>query len=389
MLFDFKEIPGKECYKLLVSTVTPRPIAWVVSQDAKGMLNAAPFSFFNVFSGDPAVVAIGIGNHKPGQAKDSRANILETGEFVVNLVSESNAEAMNITAIEFDSSVDELEQAGLTTLPSVRVKPPRIAESPVALECELMQIIDLGESGLVLGRVVAMHVRDEFVLDAAKSLHRYAEIEAARPHAWPRMVRPHIGFIRHAAHPGKRVEDENSGGVRAQRKSPPLAGIRFRALPVSPAKKSNKKVAFVSTPRLYATWRLRNMEDRIEKRIELKAPVSRVWRALTDHREFGEWFRVKLDGPFVPGQISRGQITYPGYEHVKWEAVVQKMEPERLFSFTWHPYAIDPKIDYSKETPTLVEFRLEKTASGTLLRAHRVRFRQDPQRPPPRSIPHE
>ncbi len=109
------------------------------------------------------------------------------------------------------------------------------------------------------------------------------------------------------------------------------------------------------------------MADRIEKRIELKAPVSRVWRALTDHREFGEWFRVKLDGPFVPGQISRGHITYPGYEHVKWEAVVQKMEPERLFSFTWHPYSVDPKIDYSKETPTLVEFRLEKTRTGTLL----------------------
>jgi uncharacterized protein YndB with AHSA1/START domain len=109
------------------------------------------------------------------------------------------------------------------------------------------------------------------------------------------------------------------------------------------------------------------MPDRIEKRIELAAPVSRVWRALTDYREFGEWFRVKLDGPFAEGQISRGHITYPGYEHVKWEAVVQKIEPEGLFSFTWHPYAIDPKIDYSKETPTLVEFRLTKTASGTLL----------------------
>jgi len=109
------------------------------------------------------------------------------------------------------------------------------------------------------------------------------------------------------------------------------------------------------------------MADRIEKRIELKASVSRVWRALTDHGEFGEWFRVKLDGPFVPGQVSTGHITYPGYEHVKWEAVVQKLEPERLFSFTWHPYGIDPKVDYSKEVPTLVEFRLEKTATGTLL----------------------
>jgi uncharacterized protein YndB with AHSA1/START domain len=109
------------------------------------------------------------------------------------------------------------------------------------------------------------------------------------------------------------------------------------------------------------------MENLIEKRIELKAPVSRVWRALTDYREFGEWFRVKLDGPFVPGEISRGHITYPGYEHLQWEVVVQKMEPEKHFSFTWHPYAVDTKIDYSKETPTLVEFRLEKSANGTLL----------------------
>ncbi len=109
------------------------------------------------------------------------------------------------------------------------------------------------------------------------------------------------------------------------------------------------------------------MNDRIEKRIELKAPVSRVWRALTDYREFGRWFRVKLEGPFVVGEVSRGHITYPGYEHLKWEAVVQAMEPERLFSFTWHPYAVDPSIDYSHEPPTLVEFRLEKTGTGTLL----------------------
>jgi uncharacterized protein YndB with AHSA1/START domain len=109
------------------------------------------------------------------------------------------------------------------------------------------------------------------------------------------------------------------------------------------------------------------MDDRIEKRIELKAPVSRVWRALTDHNEFGQWFRVKLEGPFVAGQISRGRITYPGYEHVKWEAVVREMQPERLFSFTWHPYAVDPNMDYSKEPPTLVEFRLEKSGKGTLL----------------------
>ena len=113
------------------------------------------------------------------------------------------------------------------------------------------------------------------------------------------------------------------------------------------------------------------MNNSIEKRIELKAPIPRVWRALTDYREFGDWFRVKLDGPFVPGQVSRGRMTYPGYEHVKWEAVVQKMEHERLFSFTWpHPKSLDKAdcpLDYSEEPTTLVEFRLEKTPNGTLL----------------------
>lgn len=107
--------------------------------------------------------------------------------------------------------------------------------------------------------------------------------------------------------------------------------------------------------------------DRIEKRIELQAPVSRVWRALTDYREFGEWFRVKLEGPFAAGEEAHGQITWPGYEHLPWRAVVQEIEPEQYFAFTWHPYAVDPAVDYSKETPTLVEFRLEKTATGTLL----------------------
>ena len=110
------------------------------------------------------------------------------------------------------------------------------------------------------------------------------------------------------------------------------------------------------------------MSDRIEKEIEIKAPVARVWRALTDYREFGEWFRVKLNAPFAAGEASSGYITWPGYERLKWEAVVQKMEPEKLFSFTWHPYAVDPKVDYSGEEPTLVEFTLEATAAGTLLR---------------------
>lgn len=169
MLFDFTTISARERYKLLVSTIVPRPIAWIVSQDLHGQLNAAPFSFFNAFAGDPPVVGIGIGSHDPGRPKDTRSNIRETRQFVVNLVSEEAAEVMNITAIEFERGVSEPHEAGLTTVPSVHVKPPRIAESPVSMECELLQVIDLGpEQSLVLGRVLAMHVRDEAVIDPAK-----------------------------------------------------------------------------------------------------------------------------------------------------------------------------------------------------------------------------
>jgi uncharacterized protein YndB with AHSA1/START domain len=108
-------------------------------------------------------------------------------------------------------------------------------------------------------------------------------------------------------------------------------------------------------------------EDRIEKEIELKATPARVWRALTDYREFSEWFGVNLEKPFLPGQTSPGQITVSGYEHIRMEVEVQTMQPEKLFSYTWHPYAIEPGVDYSKEPPTLVEFRLQETASGTRL----------------------
>lgn len=113
------------------------------------------------------------------------------------------------------------------------------------------------------------------------------------------------------------------------------------------------------------------MDSKIEKRMELRAPVERVWRAVTDHREFGEWFRVALEAPFVAGETARGRILHPGYEHVVWEARVQKMEPQRLFSFTWpHAKTLDKagySPDYAGEPRTLVEFRLEPTATGTLL----------------------
>ena len=113
------------------------------------------------------------------------------------------------------------------------------------------------------------------------------------------------------------------------------------------------------------------MENRIEKRIALNAPVARVWRALTDYREFGEWFRVALEGPFVVGQVTRGRILHPGYEHIVWEGLIEKMEPGRFFSFTWPQIQHRDKerfsADYSHSPRTLVEFRLEPTAAGTML----------------------
>jgi uncharacterized protein YndB with AHSA1/START domain len=110
------------------------------------------------------------------------------------------------------------------------------------------------------------------------------------------------------------------------------------------------------------------MNDRIEKTIELKAPISKVWKALTDYREFSEWFQVKLEGPFIPGKMTSGKLTYPGYENHLVKFFVLKMDPEHFFSYNWHPYSFDTKRDYSKEIPTLVEFKLEKIDKGTRLK---------------------
>ena len=107
--------------------------------------------------------------------------------------------------------------------------------------------------------------------------------------------------------------------------------------------------------------------DSIEKQIELKAPVSRVWRALTDYREFNQWFQAKLDSPFTPGKVTRGQSSCSGSEHVDIMLMVEKMEPERFFSYRWHPFSIDSAVDYSKEPTTLVEFQLEAKNGGTVL----------------------
>jgi len=109
------------------------------------------------------------------------------------------------------------------------------------------------------------------------------------------------------------------------------------------------------------------MTTAIEKTIEMNAPIDRVWRALTDHREFGEWFLVAIEAPFEEGKPSRGNILYPGYEHVVWQVTIKRMDKPNLFSFTWHPYAVEQDVDYTTETPTLVEFRLQPTPAGTKL----------------------
>jgi len=108
-------------------------------------------------------------------------------------------------------------------------------------------------------------------------------------------------------------------------------------------------------------------QDRIEKVVELAAAVPRVWRAITDYREFGQWFRVRLDGPFKVGATTTGNITYPGFEHIKWESVTERLDHERLFAFSWPPSAVDPDTDYDDDAKVVVEFRLEPSEKGTRL----------------------
>ena len=165
MIFDMETLEAQNRYKILTATVTPRPIAWITTLSASGVVNAAPFSFFNVMGHEPPTVAIGLlaGSER---FKDTAANILDTGEFVVNLVGEANAEAMNITCIDAPPEIDELTLAGLTPAASQAVRPPRIAESPVSFECRVLTSLVTGpRQTAVIGRVVRAHVDDAVILD--------------------------------------------------------------------------------------------------------------------------------------------------------------------------------------------------------------------------------
>lgn len=119
-------------------------------------------------------------------------------------------------------------------------------------------------------------------------------------------------------------------------------------------------------------------QDRIEKVVELAAPVARVWQAITDHEEFGAWFRVRLDGPFEVGATTTGTMTHPGCEHLRWVSVTETMDHERLFAFSWPPRAVDPDTEYDSEAKVLVEFRLEPTERGTRLTITETGFLQFP-----------
>jgi len=158
---DPAELDRRGLYYLLASCVVPRPIAWVTSQSADGVRNAAPFSFFNGVSSAPPVVSIAIGRRR-GEKKDTLANIEATGEFVVNVVDASMGQAMVDTSVEHPPEVDELETVGLDTEPSDVVAPPRIKGVPISMECRLLQAIEVGggASTLVLGEVVRFHVRE-------------------------------------------------------------------------------------------------------------------------------------------------------------------------------------------------------------------------------------
>jgi flavin reductase (DIM6/NTAB) family NADH-FMN oxidoreductase RutF len=153
--------------RVLTGVVVPRPIAFVSSISADGLINLAPYSFFNVVAYDPPTLIFSSSRHAPDKRKDTLANIESTGEYVINVVVDDIAEAMNRTAAEFPADVSEFDIAGLTPVPSTLVKPPRVAESPVNMECRLQQIISIGQGnhqhGLVIGQIVHMHVRDDII----------------------------------------------------------------------------------------------------------------------------------------------------------------------------------------------------------------------------------
>ena len=169
MQFDFEALSAQDRYKLIISTVLPRPIAWVTSLDKDGTPNAAPYSFFNAIGNDPPILMFSVQQSADKRLKDTSHNILASTEFVVNLVDEALAAAQNITSIDAPPGVDELKLAGLAMAPSQKVKPPRIAKAPVSYECRTHSIVSFGPNqAVIFGRIVQAHIGDAFILDAQR-----------------------------------------------------------------------------------------------------------------------------------------------------------------------------------------------------------------------------
>lgn len=169
MEFDLRTLAPAARYKLMGSAIVPRPIAWVTSLSAAGIVNAAPYSFFNMMGDAPPTLALGLLPGAGGGFKDTATNIRDTGEFVVNLVGEDQAGAMNITCMDAPPQVDELACAGLSSLLSTAVAPPRIAGAPVSFECRTLHLLETGPGqSVVIGEVLVAHVADAFVLDAER-----------------------------------------------------------------------------------------------------------------------------------------------------------------------------------------------------------------------------
>jgi flavin reductase (DIM6/NTAB) family NADH-FMN oxidoreductase RutF len=163
MQIDPSQNSSADNYKLLTNLVVPRPIAWVTSLSPSGVVNLAPFSFFNAVGTDPLYVIISVGHNEAGQPKDTANNILASGEFAVNLVTENLFDAMNITAADFPADESELAAANLQAVPSVRIKTPRVAEAQASLECTLFRAQPLGAYTLFIGEVVMFHVADHLI----------------------------------------------------------------------------------------------------------------------------------------------------------------------------------------------------------------------------------
>ncbi len=168
MRLDVSTTPVVEVYHALVGIVTPRPIAWVTSVNLAGRVNLAPFSFFNAFGANPPVVVFSPTRRRDGSKKDTLLNVEATGEFVIHSAVASLAEKINLTATEVPPGESEVELAGLHITPSEMVRPPRVTEAPVALECKVRQIVPIGDgpisANLVIGEIVLMHIADD-VLD--------------------------------------------------------------------------------------------------------------------------------------------------------------------------------------------------------------------------------